>query len=380
MKKNKHAPGSTLRVEADDGGALSVHLEGPCTFDSWSPSVSDIADRLTGSVKTLRFVDAGIGEWDSALPSFLLSLHSLCTKKQIELDLQGLPEGAQQLFGLATAVPERKGARRSATKEPLLERLGKRTLHATEELLSFLRFIGELAVSLVRFVFGRARYRPAELWLTIEQCGPQALGIVTIISVLVGAILAFVGAIQLKMFGAEIYVANLVALGMVIEMGALMTGIILAGRTGAAFAAQLGTMQVNEEIDALQTLGIPPMDYLVLPRVVALAVMTPLLVVYADILGILGGAVIGIFALDIPPTLFFNQAFGMMTLWFCMQGLIKGSTFGILVAMTGCLRGMQCGRSASAVGDAATSAVVTSIVLIVLADAVWTFIFMYVGG
>ncbi|HSR87372.1 MAG TPA: ABC transporter permease [Pontiella sp.] len=380
MKKTEHAPRSTLRVEAVDGDGLSVHLKGRCTFDAWSPSISEMADRLTGNIKRLKLVDAGIDEWDSALPSFLLSLHSLCTQKQIELDLQELPEGVQQLVGLATAVPERKGARRSFTKEPLLERIGKRTLHATEELTSFLRFIGELTGSLVRFVFGRARYRPAELWLTIQQCGPQALGIVTTISVLVGAILAFVGAIQLKMFGAEIYVANLVSLGMVIEMGALMTGIILAGRTVAAFAAQLGTMQVNEEIDALQTLGIPPMDYLVLPRVVALAVMTPLLVVYADILGILGGAAIGIFALDIPPKLFFNQAFGMMTLWYCVQGLIKGSTFGVLVAMTGCLRGMQCGRSASAVGDAATSAVVTSIVLIVLADAVWTFVFMFTGG
>jgi phospholipid/cholesterol/gamma-HCH transport system permease protein len=270
MKKTE--PLSTLRVETAEGGGLSVHLEGPCTFDAWSPSISEIADRLTGSAKKLKLVDSGIGDWDSALPSFLLGIHSICAKKQVELDLQGLPEGVQQLVGLATAVPERKGARRSATKEPLLERIGKKTLHGTEELLSFLRFIGELNVSLVRFVFGRARYRPAELWLTIQQCGPQALGIVTIISVLVGAILEFVGAIQLKMFGAEIYVANLVSLGMVIEMGALMTGIILAGRTGAAFAAQLGTMQVNEEIDALQTLGIPPMDYLVLPRVVALAV------------------------------------------------------------------------------------------------------------
>ena len=257
--------------------------------------------------------------------------------------------------------------------------MGRRAQDTHKEAISIVRFIGEAAISLARFPAGRARYRPAELWLIVQDCGPQALGIVTTISVLVGAILAFVGAIQLKMFGAEIYVANLVGLGMVIEMGALMTGIILAGRTGAAFAAQLGTMQVNEEIDALQTLGIPPMDYLVLPRMIALAIMTPLLVVYADILGILGGSIIGILVLDIPPTLFFNQTFEMMSLWFCAQGVIKGTTFGALVALAGCMRGMQCGRSASAVGDAATSAVVTGIVMIVLADAAWTCIFMYVG-
>jgi phospholipid/cholesterol/gamma-HCH transport system permease protein len=188
-----------------------------------------------------------------------------------------------------------------------------------------------------------------------------------------------VGAVQLKMFGAEVYVANLVGLGMVIEMGALMTGIILAGRTGASFAAQLGTMQVNEEIDALQTMGIPPIDYLVLPRMTALALMTPLLVAYADLLGILGGAAVGIFLLKIPATLFFNQTFSTMTLWHVAQGLIKGATFGVLVAFCGCWWGMKCGRSASAVGDAATSAVVTGLICIVVADAVWTMIFMVIG-
>jgi phospholipid/cholesterol/gamma-HCH transport system permease protein len=155
-----------------------------------------------------------------------------------------------------------------------------------------------------------------------------------------------------------------------------MTGIILAGRTGASFAAQLGTMQVNEEIDALKTMGIPPMDYLVMPRIVALTLMTPLLVVYADFMGILGGAVIGVFGLGMSPAVYFHQTTEMMSLWFCVQGLIKGCTFGTLVAICGCMRGMSCGRSASAVGEAATSAVVTSIVAIVLADAVWTFIFM----
>lgn len=241
------------------------------------------------------------------------------------------------------------------------------------------QFLGEATISLGRFLTGRARFRQSDLWLNIQQCGPQALGIVTIISVLVGAILAFVGAVQLGMFGAEIYVSNLVGLAMVMEMGALMTGIILAGRTGAAFAAQLGTMQVNEEIDALKTLGIPPIDYLVLPRMIALAIMTPLLVIYADALGIIGGALVGVGLLDIPPQLFFTKTFELMTPWLCVQGLIKGSTYGILIALAGCLRGMQCGRSASGVGQATTSAVVTSIVLIVLADAIWTCIFMFTG-
>jgi len=185
-----------------------------------------------------------------------------------------------------------------------------------------------------------------------------------------------VGATELRMFGAEIYVANLVGTGMTLEMGALMTGIILAGRTGAAFAAQLGSMQVNEEIDALQTFGVSISDYLVLPRLAALVLMTPLLVVYADIMGIGGGMLVGTCMLGVSPRVFLHQALSQVTLWICAQGLIKGTSFGIVVALAGCLRGMRCGRSASAVGEAATDAVVTAIVWIVVTDAVWTFIFM----
>jgi len=187
-----------------------------------------------------------------------------------------------------------------------------------------------------------------------------------------------VGAVQLKTFGAQIYVADLVGVAMVRVMGAIMTGIIMAGRTGAAFAAQLGSMQVNEEIDALQTLGVPLSDYLVLPRLAALILMTPLLVIYADVLGIAGGMLVGTWMLEVPPRVFLHQALSQVSLWTCAQGLIKGASFGVVVALAGCLRGMRCGRSAAAVGEAATSAVVTAIVWIVVTDAVWTYLFLVI--
>jgi phospholipid/cholesterol/gamma-HCH transport system permease protein len=368
---------NVLRTSRDE---LEVRLSGSYTLDDSAISESSIFKAVDDDVKCIRFTNDRIKDWDSSLLTLLMKIKKSCVARDLELALSDLPKGVQRLMDLATAVPERETTRGLKNKTPWLARLGLSSQSNWSAFLTFLRFLGEATVSLMNFFRGRARYRSTDLWMHIQQCGPQALGIVTIISVLVGSILAFVGAIQLKMFGAEIYVANLVGLGMVIEMGALMTGIILAGRTGAAFAAQLGTMQVNEEIDALVTMGIPPMDYLVLPRMIALAVMTPLLVLYADLLGILGGAIVGIFLLDIPAELFFNQTFSMLSLWFCAQGLIKGTTFGVIVALSGCLRGMQCGRSASAVGDAATSAVVTSIIAIVLADAVWTFIFMTTGG
>jgi phospholipid/cholesterol/gamma-HCH transport system permease protein len=195
----------------------------------------------------------------------------------------------------------------------------------------------------------------------------------------VGLILAFVGAVQLKLFGAQIYVADLVGIGMAREMGAMMTAIVMAGRTGAAFAAQLGTMVVNEEIDALKTLGIAPMEFLVLPRMLALVLMLPLLCLYANLMGILGGGLIGVGLLDISPMAYLNQTRAALNLTQFVVGLVKAGVFGVLVALSGCLRGMQSGRSASAVGEAATSAVVTAIVSIIVSDAILTVIFDRIG-
>lgn len=360
--------------------ALDIRLSGSLTFAGGLRTAPNIAEQTQPKTQRVRVIDDGIANWDSALLTFLLQVRAHCQAHKIEFDLSAAPDGVRELIRLATAVAPRTETTRKQVRPSLLASIGIRAEAMWRETCNILSFLGEVTVSIGRLLSGRARYRPRELWLTVQQCGPQALGIVTIITVLVGAILALVGAIQLKLFGAELYVANLVGIGMVIEMGALMTGIILAGRTGAAFAAQLGSMQVSEEVDALKTMGIPPIDYLVLPRMMALVLMTPLLVIYADVLGILGGAAVGIFVLDIPSTLFFSQTIEMMSVWQVTQGLIKGATFGGIVAFAGCLRGMQCGRSASAVGDAATSAVVTSLLGIVLADALWTFIFLAFGG
>ena len=192
----------------------------------------------------------------------------------------------------------------------------------------------------------------------------DALPIVSLISLLVGLILAFVGVIQLKMFGAEIYVSSLVAVS--------MTGIILAGRTGASYAAVIGTMQVNEEIDALTTLGVAPSDYLIMPRVLALTAMTPLLVLYSDFMGIMGGFIVGVGILGLDPMEYYTftqKGFNINNLW---VGMVHGAVYGMLIAITGCYQGLRCGRNAEAVGKATTSAVVYSIVGIVLSTAVLT--------
>jgi phospholipid/cholesterol/gamma-HCH transport system permease protein len=298
--------------------------------------------------------------------------------RRITLDRSGLPEGVRRLLDLAAAVPERREARREAARDSILARIGKAAIAAVESSGDSLGFIGAACLAFLKLLRGRARFRRSDLAMIVQECGAEALPIVSLISFLVGSILAFIGAVQLQQFGAQIYVANLVGLAMALEMGAMMTAIIMAGRTGAAFAAQLGTMQVNQEIDALTTLCFSPMEFLVLPRMLALVLMVPLLTVYADLMGIAGGAVISAGLLDVSLRVYFNQIQEALTVKAIAQGLIKSAVYGVIVALSGCLRGMQSGRSAAAVGAAATSAVVTGIVFIIVASAVLTIIYIQV--
>jgi phospholipid/cholesterol/gamma-HCH transport system permease protein len=320
-----------------------------------------------------------LGRWDSSLISFLARLIDTGEGGPREFDAQALPEGAQGLLRLAYAVGERAGARRTESREDFLTRLGKRALKSVARSREGIAFIGSSTMAFIRFVTGRARFQGSELWLLIQETGANAFGIVSLISFLVGMILAFVGAVQLSQFGAGIYVANLVGLAMAREMAAMMTGIIMAGRTGAAFAAQLGTMRVNEEIDALSSMGIDPMEFLVVPRMVALMVMMPLLALYANLMGMLGGLVVGVGMLDLGLFEYVEQTRRAVSLTQVNIGLVKAVIFGVLVAVAGCLRGVQCGNSSQAVGMAATSAVVTSIVLIIVADGLFAVILNVLG-
>jgi phospholipid/cholesterol/gamma-HCH transport system permease protein len=295
------------------------------------------------------------------------------------MNREGLPVGVQKLLALAEAVPERKGARREVTEASFLERIGTAALGLAGSGKEMLVFLGDMTVTFLAFFRLKAHYRASDLFLLIQQCGAQALPIVTLISFLVGVILAFVGAVQLKQFGAQIYVADLVGIAMMREMGAMMTGIIMAGRTGAAFAAQLGTMKVTQEVDALTTAGFSPLEFLVLPRVMALILMMPLLCLYADFVGVMGGAVIGVGMLDLSWTTYFNQTANAISLTDISGGVFKASVYGVLIALSGCLRGLQCGNSSSAVGDAATSAVVTGIVAIVMACGIFAVVFYILG-
>jgi phospholipid/cholesterol/gamma-HCH transport system permease protein len=357
-----------ISLERSDS-TLMLRLSGAWHLSRNLPSASLVVPELVKppTPKRVSFDTSGLSGWDSGLVSFLLEVESACREHGIKDDREGLPAGLRRLIELAEAVPEKEGARGVAKRAPLLERIGDWVLASSVGMADFLGFFGDLSVALAKFVRGKARYRTIDFMEVVQQCGPEAVAIVSLISFLVGVILAFMGAVQLSQFGASIYVADLVGIGMVRDMGAMMTAIIMSGRTGAAFAAKLGTMKVTQEIDAFTTMGISPMEFLVLPRVLALVLMMPLLCLFADLVGILGGAFVGVAMLDLTFSAYMRETISTFTFVNFIGGLIKGTTYGGLIALAGCLRGFQCGDSSSAVGDAATKAVVMSIVMVVAA-------------
>lgn len=362
-------------------GKATLSLSGSWIISGASPDTDEIASLLANSpeLRALSFDCSSLIQWDSTFIVATLDVLTHCERKGIKVSVDALPAGAQRLINLATAVPERQGARRDEVKEDFLTRVGKSSTELIRDMMKTITFLGEATIALGRCATGSARFRRVDLWVTLQDCGPSALPIVTLISVLIGLILAFVGAVQLQQFGAQIYVADLVAIAMAREMAAIMTGIIMSGRTGAAFAAQLGTMQVNEEIDAFKTLGFSPMEFLVLPRMLALIVMMPLLCIYANVLGILGGAVVGVGMIGLTPTEYYIETINGVDLVDFAIGIAKSVVFGMIVAVSGCLKGIESGRSASAVGEAATSAVVMSIVLIIVFDGIFAVLTQIVG-
>lgn len=369
-----------LSFSRTSDATLVVRLAGPWRLQREMPSPAGVQHEIESAPpRCVTFDTAQLTAWDSGLLTFLIKVSELCAQRHVTTDRDGLPSGVRRLLALAEAVPERPGARQGTVVPPWLARIGGAVLDARQPIREIFDFIGQVTVALGRLVRGKARFRITDLLLLIQQAGAQALGIVTLISFLVGLILAFVGAVQLEQFGASIYVANLVGIAMVREMGAMMTGIVMAGRTGAAFAAQLGTMKVTQETDALTTMGISPLDFLVLPRMIALCLMMPLLCLYSDFIGILGGAVVGSGMLKLSLRVYYDQTVASVHIADLVGGVFKASVYGVLIAISGCLRGMQCGNSSSAVGDAATSAVVTGIVSIVCACGIFAVVFYALG-
>jgi phospholipid/cholesterol/gamma-HCH transport system permease protein len=369
------APGR-LEILPGEGGVLRVRLSGRWALGADQPQASALEAALRAApVERVVFEPAGLEAWDSALVSFLLAASAAASERGAAVDASALPDGARRLLDLSRAVPPRVAPAGAPADDAVTARVGVAALRAGRTAADALEFVGETVVALWAFLRGRARFRRVDLMHAFEASGVAALGIVALINFLIGAVLAFVGAVQLQQFGAAIYVAHLVAIGVTRELSSLMTGIVMAGRTGASFAAVLGTMTVNEEVDALRTMALQPTQFLVVPRVLATALMMPALVAYADVMGILGGAFVGVTGLGLGAVEYLQATQSALPLRHVLIGLGKSVAFGVVVALTGCYYGIRCGRSAAAVGDATTRAVVVGIVLVVVVDAVFTVLF-----
>jgi phospholipid/cholesterol/gamma-HCH transport system permease protein len=363
-------------MEEDRGqGVLRVRLSGTWQMAQGAPE--PLGEALLPHLHSLppggRVVveDAGLGEWDSLLVTAVRATSAVARQRGLQIDLSGLPAGVRELLALAQAVP-RAEADRHPEDDALTARVGRIALGFWDTASDAAGFLGEVVEALGALLRGKARFRAIDLMLALEGAGVGALGIVALINFLVGTVLAFVGSVQLEAFGAEIYVANLVGIAVARVLGALMTGIVMSGRTGAAYAATLGTMNVNEETDALETMGLKPVQFLVLPRLIATTLMMPALTAYAILTGMLGGIFVAVTLLHIGAMQYLTQTRASLELTQVVIGLTMGLAFGVVVALTGCYYGLRCGRSSAAVGQATTSAVVASITLVVVVTAVFT--------
>ena len=362
------------------GDAFVVHFSGLWVNGQPKPDMHLLHADIEAEpeLHTLHLEADHLVGWDSSLLIVIRQLCEWAESQGLSTHLEGMPDGVRNLIVLSRAVPENKQTQ-DTCQDDFLSTIGERALAAYRGLDGYFAFLGQLCIDLFAFIRGRGKLRSKDFLLILQAAGAQALPIVSLLSFLTGLIIAFIGVIQLQKFAADIYVADLVGLAVTRELGAVMAGVIMAGRTGAAFAAQIGSMQVNEEVDALTTFGISPMQFLVVPRVLALILMLPLLCVCADFVAMAGGMVVAVTISDVSVLQYCHQIQVAVELSDLFVGIFKSVIFGLIIALAGCYRGLNCGRDASSVGQAATSAVVTSITWIVVADAIFAVMFHILG-
>ena len=317
-------------------------------------------------------------QWDSTLVVILAELIKIANSRKINIEQKNFPHGLTSLINLAFAV-NRNPPAPAQNSSWSLEAIGAWGDNTYKSFCKGLGFIGQSIKAFGKVMVGKSFMRGIDFSFALEACGLNALPIVSLISFMVGLILAFVGAVQLTTFGAQIYVASLVTIGMTRIMGAIMTGIIMAGRTGASYAAAIGTMQVNEEIDALKTMGINPVDFLVTPRMMALIITMPILTMWSDIMGMLGGGFVGITMLGIPMQKYYELSLDAISLNNFLVGIFHGFVFGIVIAVCGCYYGINCGRNADSVGISTTKAVVSAIIWMIIMTGIITVICQELG-
>ena len=377
MKTNNTLTDTPVQISTEKE-TLFVSVTGNIVHFDNKNIIQTIQSNINNRIKNIIFINNNLQKWDSSLLLLVFETICLAKDKKISYSLDSMPKNLQELITLAFAV-NRKPTHKTSDQKNFLEEVGFKTLNITTKIKTVCKYIGEILSSIGRWLSANSVMRGTDFLSALDDCGPKALGIVSLISFLVGLILAFVGAVQLQMFGAQIYVASLVTIGMCRIMGAIMVGIIIAGRTGSAYAATIGTMQVNEELDALQTMGLSRIDFLVLPRLLSLLIAMPILTMLADFMGMIGGAFVGIFMMNLPYQEYWKYAIDAFTLNNFLVGIFHGFCFGFIIALCGCYCGLTCGRNADSVGVATTRSVVNAIVWMIVVTGIITVICQELG-
>jgi len=365
---------------SQSGGTLDVTLSGHLDLSAASRVWNKINVALKSFSPKAIVIDAqGLSYCDGGGISVLLNLQRVASRLDIPYELEGLASDYEKLLKLypLDKLEDQSGAKTRGSRA-FVEETGKATVDTLRDMTEQIEFLGEVTSGLIKTVIRPAGLRMKDLLITADSRGVRALPIIVLIGLLVGLIMAFQGAVLMEQFAAEIYIADFVGLSVTRELGPLITAIIVAGRTGSAFAAELGTMKVNEELDAFMTMGLDPVRFLVVPRVIAATLMTPVLTVFANLAGMVGGAIV-MTGIGYPLITYVNRALSAVSATDFVSGLAKSLVFGLLIATTGCLCGLRTGEGASAVGNSATRAVVNSIILIVLADGLFAVLFYYLG-
>jgi len=373
--------GSQVKLVPSDKNRVTFFISGSVTIENSVQVRKEILAKVTSdiSVNVVEFDLGGVTVMDSAGIAVLVDVQKYLKEHGFEFHIVSLPSKVSGFLKLVDthSLLVSKEALRPKKKRNVIEYIGEVTLEALEECRSVVTFLGEIVVALASLIRHPKRMRWDDFFLFVERAGTDALPIVSLLSLLMGLIMAFQAAVQLRQFGANIFVADLVGISILRELGPLLTAIIIAGRSGASFAAEIGTMKVSEEIDALSTMGFKAVSFLALPRILAATFVGPFLTLVGDFVGVFGGLIVGMISLDLSPTAYLEETYTAITFFDLFSGLIKSVAFAVLIAGVGCLRGFQVERSADSVGKKTTSAVVSGIFLIVFADAIFTIIFHY---
>lgn len=373
------ARGHTFEVHGEKGKSVTLVISGRLALDNLHAFNSEVQTLLQKMIPAALTVDlAGLNYLDSAGALALIELENQARSRSITYELVNLTNKARGILDLidtkALTIPPLITERKTGN---ILERVGDETLLILSDFKQVLIFLGELLGALTYALFHPRSVRWQDVVFYMKRAGVDGLPIVGLISLLLGLILAFMSSLQLKQFGANIYVASLLAIAIVKELGPIMTAILVAGRSGSAFAAEIGTMMVNEEVDALTTMGFAPVRFLAVPKVLAAMIVVPLLTIYADLFGILGGVIVGVLGLDLTVYTYLKETQRSLSLLDIVSSLIKSGVFAVLIAGIGCQRGFQVHGGAEAVGAATTSAVVAAIFLIIVTDSAFALVFQY---